>query len=1219
MDRSLPAILVFIHLLLVSYSLSAVAIPPDSTIIAHQNDSPFSSTCASPYVVGVYSVNPITVKPYWREADSLFTHTVRWRKQTSETWSYITNVTSWSCLLADLEPDTGYEFQVKRQCELGGDSEFAPTTPYSFTTWACDVVTGLESSPGHDHATLSWPINTAGVTYTMRYRTVNSPDWTIGVSDFYIPNISAQIVSLTGLTNNTAYEWQVAIRCSPTSPLQAYSPSATFTTVCANTPQSFNSVNITYNSAHLRFDFTPDAPPILHIRPQGGTWQLDPTASYNYSNGFVSLTGLMANTVYEWKVATPCSATDVSAFGAVQSFTTLPCTNGILWQAASDVVHNTAKLRWNSNTGNSFVIQYKPQTGNTWVESGPLAGSVYSLTGLVNNTVYEWQVAEVCSPTQRSTFTSPTTFTTICPAPTDPRTGYPWYNGNTFYWTGISGATFEFDHRAQGATTWQQTTNIRQPYYSVTGIPSGGYEWRVRAVCSDSSRSAYAGPLSYSTICQTPTSWVSSVSSYAATLDWNQISFGSVYLPYLVQWRRANGQWQQADTVRNVLYTITNLMNTGVYEARVQLICSPIQSSEWSAVRSFTATCPDPKPTYELVNMITWRAILGASYQVQWRLKNTQDWQSSPVLNDLNSTKGVYDISWSPAGTYEWRVKTICNDGYESAYVAGFDITISGCSARVPAQFQLICSSSTSVRLDWWGTTSANTLYQVRWRAVGAVDWNYTSGSDSVVTTASDVGTYFMRPGIGNLSPGATYEWWVKPLCPNELTQFSYAGRFFTPNTPPVITPNVICVGSAGAQLGWDHRRCSIEKEPVELQWRPTDALAWNTVESFTSNVYALTGLTPDTNYEYRIRWLGGSNPSSNQYSVPVSFTTHPSSSPALLVSRADNQNFTSRTVSWLGCTNCSTGYELRYREVGTTPWQTAPVAPNRNWAYLTALTELSTYEIQIRVICADAPPTDYGPSTTFTVGSAGSQCKLADGICHYAITATEATLQWRGIGPFELRWRVGGTSTWTTVVLYGDVPIYKLLGLANNTTYEWQVRTLCSGQRGFSNSDHFRTICNAPFQLRLVARTPTSVTLRWSPYGYNSFAVQWRERGQTNWQTALPVTTSTVTLRGLKSSTVYEWRVQTDCSGESSPTHTPIATFVTEPCGNEIFSLKDGVWNDPSVWSCNRVPVASDVVQIRHSLTLPANSLIEVYAIGYDMGGQLRLDVNSRLLVHKR
>ncbi|WP_460948274.1 hypothetical protein [Spirosoma daeguense] len=43
------------------------------------------------------------------------------------------------------------------------------------------------------------------------------------------------------------------------------------------------------------------------------------------------------------------------------------------------------------------------------------------------------------------------------------------------------------------------------------------------------------------------------------------------------------------------------------------------------------------------------------------------------------------------------------------------------------------------------------------------------------------------------------------------------------------------------------------------------------------------------------------------------------------------------------------------------------------------------------------------------------------------------------------------------------------------------------------------------------------------------------------------------------------------------------------------VTSLKAGSWNDPTVWACNVVPVSTDIVQLKHVVTLPASATAQI------------------------
>lgn len=64
------------------------------------------------------------------------------------------------------------------------------------------------------------------------------------------------------------------------------------------------------------------------------------------------------------------------------------------------------------------------------------------------------------------------------------------------------------------------------------------------------------------------------------------------------------------------------------------------------------------------------------------------------------------------------------------------------------------------------------------------------------------------------------------------------------------------------------------------------------------------------------------------------------------------------------------------------------------------------------------------------------------------------------------------------------------------------------------------------------------------------------------------------------------------------------------------LYTLKDGLWTDASIWSCNRVPVAGDVVQIKHQVILPASYVATLQGMGLDTGKTLIYSTNAQLKI---
>ncbi|RIV21221.1 hypothetical protein DYU11_17520 [Fibrisoma montanum] len=66
------------------------------------------------------------------------------------------------------------------------------------------------------------------------------------------------------------------------------------------------------------------------------------------------------------------------------------------------------------------------------------------------------------------------------------------------------------------------------------------------------------------------------------------------------------------------------------------------------------------------------------------------------------------------------------------------------------------------------------------------------------------------------------------------------------------------------------------------------------------------------------------------------------------------------------------------------------------------------------------------------------------------------------------------------------------------------------------------------------------------------------------------------------------------------------------------MYSVKAGAWNDPGVWSENRVPTAGDRVRLKHVVSLPAGYQGQARQVSYDPGQRLQYGANSRLKLNQ-
>ena len=73
-------------------------------------------------------------------------------------------------------------------------------------------------------------------------------------------------------------------------------------------------------------------------------------------------------------------------------------------------------------------------------------------------------------------------------------------------------------------------------------------------------------------------------------------------------------------------------------------------------------------------------------------------------------------------------------------------------------------------------------------------------------------------------------------------------------------------------------------------------------------------------------------------------------------------------------------------------------------------------------------------------------------------------------------------------------------------------------------------------------------------------------------------------------------------------------ATATITILGTAQYSIKNGNWNDPTVWSCNRVPTATDPVTISHAVLVPVSYIAIALRLTYGSSGKLVYSTGGRL-----
>jgi len=278
----------------------------------------------------------------------------------------------------------------------------------------------------------------------------------------------------------------------------------------------------------------------------------------------------------------------------------------------------------------------------------------------------------------------------------------------------------------------------------------------------------------------------------------------------------------------------------------------------------------------------------------------------------------------------------------------------------------------------------------------------------------------------------------------------------------------------------------------------------WKYVTVNDDSLAILSGLFSGA-YEWQVRAVCSDN---SPFSEVTTFSNDQLSS-CMNATNLYTSNVTdsSAKFNWNSSSSSATKYYVQYRTSDSTVW--IEDSTTNNFFEASGLQAEKNYIWRVRTRCSSFN-SDY-TSSSFIAGSQVS-CNAPSALTIGTVADSTAQISWTGADGasyYGIRYRRVGTSTWVTGVSF--ITSYLIQSnLAPGTTYEWQVRTVCSSGTGaYATGNDFTTsgtaVCYAPGNLTTNSVTDSSVLFKWAlVYGAGSYEVRYRLKETISWDHAI-------------------------------------------------------------------------------------------------------------------
>jgi hypothetical protein len=358
-------------------------------------------------------------------------------------------------------------------------------------------------------------------------------------------------------------------------------------------------------------------------------------------------------------------------------------------------------------------------------------------------------------------------------------------------------------------------------------------------------------------------------------------------------------------------------------------------------------------------------------------------------------------------------------------------------------------------------------------------------------------------------------------------TVFSFSTKAQQPQgcTHPVAGNNTI--NNISATLRWTSVPNAIK---YQIRYQVAGTGYWFASSTFATE-RTLNWLYYNTTYVYQLASLCPDG--WTDWSPVDTFTTLDIPECTLPLITGSTVTDTSFTITWSSLPSVDEQL-FAYRLKGTSTWTEVSLSTDTSYT-ATGLLPGNEYQVRLRAKCSGSW-TSWSSILKVVTTAGNGPCESPTALAP-TVENTYANLSWMAVNDaekYQIQYRIAGSNIWSRRTV-ANVTFTTLTWLFYNTTYEYQLRTLCpNGWTPWSQTYNFTTVndpaCTLPpFAGQSV--TDSSFTVSWfSAPDIDEEIVMYRRRGDSQWTYDTLATDTSFTANNLLAGNLYQFRFRVHC-----------------------------------------------------------------------------------------